>query len=194
MTLSGTGFPRIFDVDFSARPVYSSEHASRAGFGPGGGRAFIVHGEKNIPLSDLKEKILEVVDNVGVRELQLDDAFLEEFCELTGHDHSYWVRRNEIPAGFFMTLASPIITQVFLSFFLKHPNLVKGVIHTGSEIEMYRPIRLDRSPYGETLEMRHIEEKTGEKGKYLAVDLELVLKDSSGEKVAADLHRFFLRI
>ncbi len=150
--------------------------------------------EPGISLSELKEKIREVADGVGVRELPLEDEFLEEFCELTGHDYSHYLERNQIPTGFFMTFTSPIVTQVFLSFFLKHPKLIKGVIHTGSKVEISSPLRLDKRPYSEKLEVREIVEKSGAKGKYLAVDFQVILMDSSGQKAASDLHQFFLRI
>ncbi len=144
--------------------------------------------------ASFREKLDEVIGGVGEKELVLDLPFLEEYCKLTGHDLSLYRARDRVPLGFLMTFTGPIFSEMFIAFFTKHPGVIKGVIHTTSKVELFAPFRLGAGRFRESLAVRNIEEKAGRKGRYFAVDFEIVLVDGDGVKVASDVHQFFLKI
>jgi hypothetical protein len=129
-----------------------------------------------------------------VKELTLKEDFLKEYCRLTGHDYALYEEGGTAPAGFLMTFTDPIVSETFLKFFIKFPRVIKGTIHTSSKVEVLHPLKLSAKNYREKLLIRNIEEKTGSKGDYFAVDFEVVLMDGQGGKVATDAHQFFLRV
>jgi hypothetical protein len=141
-----------------------------------------------------REGLEEVVSDLGKKTLKMDPGKLETFCRLTGHDFEQWRERDEAPAGYLMTLTDPIVSEFFLGFFIRFPRTIKGVIYTTSTVEWLRPIRLSETEYRETLTLKSVEEKSGSKGDYFAVEFEVALTDGQGERVASDLHTFFLRV
>lgn len=139
-------------------------------------------------------KLQEVVDAIGVKTLPVDLDLLKEYCRLTGHDFARCQARDLLPTGFLMTFTSPIFSEMFLAFFVKLPKLIKGVIHTASQVEFFGPLRLGAGPYQEKLAIRNLEEKSGKKGNYWAVDFEVSLMDTEDRKIVSDVHQFFLRV
>ena len=144
--------------------------------------------------AEFGEKLGGVVDEMGVVELPLDLARLEEYCELTGHDFAACKERGEAPTGYLMTFMDPVISRMFYQLYVKHPKLIKGVIHTTSTLESLAPVRLDAGPFQETMEIASIEEKHGSKGDYFSVDFKVTLMDAQEEEVAIDVHKFFLKV
>lgn len=138
-------------------------------------------------------KLEEVAAGLRERELPVDRASIKRYCELTGHDFASCERRDRLPVGFFMTLTSPILTQVIFTFFSRFPGVINGFIHTSSSVKMFAPLRLSSRYYTENLLVRDIQKKAGRKGSYFAVDFEITLTDDRGAKVATDMHQFFLR-
>jgi hypothetical protein len=142
----------------------------------------------------LKKKLKEVIDDRGERKLRLEVDLLKEYCALTGYDYPLYQTRNLVPLGFLMTLTAPVFSEIILSFIAAFPNVIKGVIHTSSKVAIFSPLTLSSKYYHEKLEMRNVKEKVGRKGKYLVVDLELVLMNENDVTVASDLHQFFLKM
>jgi len=150
--------------------------------------------DKKISMDDFRRKLEDVINEIGVKELTLKEEFLKEYCRLTGHDYELYREKGEPPAGFLMTFTDPIVSEMFLKFFIKFPRVIKGVIHTSSKVEYYAPLSLDTKNYSENLLVKNVEQKAGGKGDYFAVDFEVALMDDQGGKVATDAHQFFLRV
>jgi hypothetical protein len=149
--------------------------------------------ENSVSLMVMREKLELAIKGIGVLDLPLDEARLSEFCRLTGHDYETYQKRGEAPVGFFMTFTDPVLSRMFLDFFLKNPKMIKGVIHTKSRIDFKKPIKPDGT-YTETIAVAGIKEKLGSKGRYFAVDFEINLMDGPGESVACDIHQYFLKV
>src|SRR4030042_1459818 len=128
-------------------------------------------------------KLQEVVDAIGVKTLPVDLDFLKEYCRLTGHDFARCQARDLLPTGFLMTFTTPIFSELFLAFFAKLPQLIKGVIHTTSQIEILSPLRLRAGPYQEKLTIGNLEAKRGKTGDYWAVDFEVSVMDAEDRKL-----------
>lgn len=147
-----------------------------------------------ISISSFEEKLGQVIDEIGVKDILLRDDYFKEFCELTGHDYSECICRDLAPPGFMMTLTGSTIGSMFLKFFTKFPTVIKGVIHSKSKVEYLAPIVLSAKNFKETIAIKNVEEKSGKKGEYFVVDFEVALMDESGSKLAIDFHQFFLRV
>jgi len=139
-------------------------------------------------------RLQEAADGIGVKILRVDLDLLQEYCRLTGHDFARCQARDLLPTGFFMTFTTPIISELFLSLFTRDPHLIKGVIHTASQVEFLGPLRLSAEPYREKLSIRTPEAKRGKKGDYWAVDFEVSLMDAEDRPLATDVHQFFMRV
>ncbi len=138
------------------------------------------------------EKLEGIVSSISSREFLIDVDFLKKFCELTGHDFADCQKRDLAPLGFFMTFTSPVLTEIILSVFVKYPDIIKGVIHSCSDLKLFGPFRLSSRLYQTDIKIVDIKEKKGKKNDYFAVDFEVNLHDDAGEKIATDLHQFFL--
>jgi len=141
-----------------------------------------------------REKLEGLLAGMPPKALPLDEAALEAFCRLTGHDWPAYRARGVIPPGFFMTLTTPIMSELFIKLFVAFPKLLKGVIHTASHVEIHDDFRLSAGPFSERLSLKQVEEKAGSKGNYFAADFEVVLLDAGGKILASDLHQFFMRV
>ncbi len=150
--------------------------------------------KKKISKDELWESLNDLIKRIGTIDLNADKDSLETFCELTNHDHSLYLERNLIPQGYLMTFTIPLFTQFFLMVAVDLiPEVIKGIIHTFSEIEYFGAFRMDQRYLGK-MEAKNIVEKRGTMGEYFAVDFEILVNNEKGEKVASDLHQFFLRI
>jgi hypothetical protein len=143
---------------------------------------------------EFAEKLQAVIAEMGVKTLRQDDDALNEYCRLTGHDPAVYRERDRLPVGYLLTFIDPIVTQIIVSFFIKFPGTIKGVIHSSSTVRVMKPLSISAREYKEEFALRNIEEKSGKKGKYLVTDFEVALMDAGGEQVASDLHQFFLKI
>lgn len=126
------------------------------------------------------------------KNLPIDIKLLQKYCELTGHDFEFYKSRNLIPLGFLMTLTTKLFTELFVLFFSRHRSVIKGVVHSSSKIELYRPFLLN-AEYRGTLAIKNIVEKIGKKGKFFVVDIEVCLWDQNNLKIIADRHQFFIK-
>ncbi len=142
----------------------------------------------------LEARLKEALDRVNGRDLVIDPEVLHSFCALTGYDYEHYRTRNFVPTGYLMTFTAPVVTEVFVGLYSNLSNLIKGIIHSRSRIEVLSPLTIDPSHYVVRIEAREIKEKQGKKGNYLVRDLDLILENTHGHKVASDLHQFFLRI
>jgi len=143
--------------------------------------------------NEFREKLMAAAAESGEHEVRSDPDFLNELCRVTGCDFSACKKRGTAPAGLFMTLSDPVVTDFFAKMFVKFPGLVKGVIHTRSVVDYNDSIRISGS-YKERLSVKRVEEKQGKKGRYMAVDFEVLVVDDSGRTAARDLHQFFIRV
>ncbi len=150
--------------------------------------------EKRISKESFQEKLNEAVAGVAEKKLDLNLRFLEEYCKFTDHDLSAYKSIDRVPLGFLMTFMGPSLTEMFFGLFSKHPNVLKGVIHTSSKVQVFAPLKMSAGRWRETLSVKNIEEKTGKKGNYFAVDFEMILTDDGGAKIASDVHQFFLKV
>ena len=144
--------------------------------------------------SSFQRHIREVLADVGERSVPLDPQVVQAYCELTGYDYALYSARDRVPPGFLMTFTASLFSEMFISFFVRFPDVIKGVIHTASKVELLGAFRLSCRQYQVRIEPRNIEEKAGKKGNYFAVDLEALVTDEDGGRVASDIHQFFLRI
>jgi len=140
------------------------------------------------------EKLQEIIDTIDTKRLDLDTALLQQYCSYTGYDYQLYQARDLVPVGFLMTFTSSVFSEMFLSLFAACSALIKGIIHTSSKVELFAPFSLSCKEYQTKLEIKKIEDKVGRKGEYLVIDLEVVVLDVHGVKVASDVHQFFLRI
>lgn len=149
--------------------------------------------EKNITAGDFRKLLEEIVREIGPLEVAVDRGEIETYCELTGHDFSMYIEANRAPQGYFMTLTAPLFSRFFTTAGARLiPKIVKGVIHTSSKVEYFRPFEIGRR-YLAKVEMGAVVEKSGNSGDYFAADIEFVVSDEKGQKVALDIHQFFLR-
>lgn len=124
---------------------------------------------------------------------------IKKFCECINEDDQIYLdpsyaesmgfAKPLVPLGYLPTLITPIIQKIFLS---KLPKLVKGIIHTTSEITHFKPIFVD-TDYISSIELENIEEKKGKKGAYVQTNFTITLKDTTGENIAIDKHMFFMK-
>ena len=147
-----------------------------------------------ITTSSFREKLEGLIEEMGPKRLELSKEYVREFCELTGHDYDEYRKRGDAPAGILMSFTDPMISGLFVNFFVKYPGAIKGVVHSTSKIDFLRPISLSQTGFEEKLAVGDIREKSGKKGNYLVVNIEMTLYDNLKRKVAVDLHTFFVRV
>ncbi len=149
---------------------------------------------EKISKDDLQESLGNLINKIGTKELSIEADSLKTFCVLTHHDYSFYLEKNLIPQGYLMTFTIPLFSQFFIMASVDLiPKVIKGVIHTFSKIEYFGPFRMDQKYFGK-MEMKNVVEKKGKMGEYFAVDFEILVSKGKGEKVASDLHQFFLKI
>jgi hypothetical protein len=144
--------------------------------------------------ADVFQNLLnEIMAGLPAKKLPVDMAKIAEFCRLTGHDFEQYRKKDLIPLGYLMTFTTPLINEAFMTFFTKHPSLIKGVVHSNSTIEVFHPFRLSHPFYMEELSVRQVLDKEGRRGKSFVTDFAVLLKNPEGETVLCDLHQFFLK-
>ncbi|MBC2716024.1 MAG: MaoC family dehydratase [Desulfobacteraceae bacterium] len=135
----------------------------------------------------------EAIKDIRLKKLPVNIKLLRKYCYLTGHDFKLYESRNLIPPGFLMTFTTRLFTELFILFFTKHSSVIKGLIHSSSKVELFRPFSLNVDYYQGILEVKNVKEKTGRKGKFFVVDIEVRLMDENNVKILSDLHQFFLK-
>ncbi|HUT52947.1 MAG TPA: hypothetical protein VM658_06120 [bacterium] len=150
-------------------------------------------GEEAISGERFQKELEALVAETGALELRVDHDALREYCRLTGHDYAACKARDRLPAGYLMTFIDPIVTRIMVAFFVKFPGTIKGVVHSSSRIEIFKPLTISARPYREEMRLANLERKSGKKGDYFVADFEVILLDADGERAATDLHQFFLK-
>ena len=150
--------------------------------------------ESKISIGEFTESAKALIGKIGPVEFAVDEGIIRAFCETTGHDFDNCKKNNFVPQGYLMTLTIPLITQFFIKAALDElKGVIKGVIHTNSIIQYYRPFPLAGKYIGH-MGLKSVVEKTGSLGNYYAADFEVVITDDKSEKLAGDIHQFFLRV
>jgi len=150
--------------------------------------------KEKISKDDFQKSLEDLINKIGIKELNVEKDSLKTFCELTHHNYSFYLEKNLIPQGYLMTFTIPLFTQFFITASVDLiPKVIKGVIHTFSKIEYFGPFRMDQKYFGK-IGVKNVVEKKGKMGEYFAVDFEILVSNEKGEKVASDVHQFFLRI
>lgn len=147
-----------------------------------------------ISIDEFTESAKALCGKISPMEFAVDEGVIRTFCETTGHDFEDCKKNNVIPQGYFMTLTIPLITRFFIEAALDElKGVIKGVIHTNSVVQYYRPLPLN-GKYTGHMGVKSVVEKTGSLGNYYAVDFEVVITDGKSEELASDIHQFFLRV
>jgi hypothetical protein len=151
-------------------------------------------------LSQVKDYIEEILATIMPKKVSAPLNKLKKYCDYiketnpiyfnVDHAKTMGYSKPLVPLGYFPTLITPIIQELFLT---KLPKLVKGIIHITSEIEHHEPMFADTT-YISTIELTDIFEKSGKKGEYFQTDFLISLTSENGEKIAIDRHSFFLKI
>ena len=147
-----------------------------------------------ITLPEFREKLDAALLDAGDKELVLKPQFLKDYCRLTGHDYAWYQSADIVPAGFLMTFTAPLISEVFIAFFARFPGVIKGVVHSSSQVAMHAPFCIGERVFRLKIDVDGIVEKAGKKGRHFVVDLEAALLKEDGAGVLTDMHQFFLRV
>ena len=150
-------------------------------------------------IKQVKEYVTNLINNIEPTPVSVKTPKLEKYCKYIGENNPiYWDKEHSklkgypsplVPSSYLPTLITPIINKIFLS---KLPLMVRGIIHTSSEITYIKPVFADTS-YITTIELEDISDKEGQKGSYIQTDFKVTLKDEKGEEIAVDRHMFFLK-
>lgn len=151
-------------------------------------------------LSQVKSYIEEILATIMPKKVSVPLNKLKKYCYYINETNPIYFNADHakkmghpgplVPLGYFPTLVTPVIQELFFS---KLPKLVKGIIHIMSEIEHHEPMFADTT-YISTIEFTNIFEKSGKKGEYFQTDFLISLTSENGEKIAIDRHSFFLKI
>lgn len=144
--------------------------------------------------SALKDTLETVIQQMGDKDLHLQPDVLKEYCQLTGHDFTFYQGRDRVPLGFLMTFTASLVSELFIAFLTQLADSVKGVVHSSSTIDVAAPFRISQESYRHAVRLAGITEKEGRKGTHFVVDLDLTLLQEDGVKVLTDVHQFFLRV
>ena len=145
------------------------------------------------------KSIKKILKEIKPKKVRVTREKIKKYCEFINEsnpiyfDDSY-AKSNSypkplIPISYFPTLITPIIQEIFIRGLAK---LVKGIIHTFSEIHHFKPLFIDTF-YTTTLKVTDIIKKRGKKGSYFQTNFVISLKDDEGEELAFDKHMFFLK-
>lgn len=150
-------------------------------------------------IKQVKEYVKNLLGNIKPTLVSVTSQKLEKYCKYIYEKNPiYWDKDYAIskgytnplvPPGYLPTLITPIINKIFLS---KLPLMVKGIIHTSSEITYLKPVFANIN-YITTITLEDISDKEGQKGSYIQTDFIVTLKNENGEDVAVDKHMFFLK-
>lgn len=142
----------------------------------------------------LATMIEAVLKDSGRKELLLDPKKVASFCRVTGHDYDWYQTRELVPAGFLMTFSAGHVTEVFVDFFTRFPEALKGVVHSSSRIRFQAPFCLSRRPLDHHIRLNTVLEKEGRKGLHFVSEFDLDLLEQDGTRILIDRHQFFMRV
>lgn len=154
-------------------------------------------------LDALRNKMDEAISRMDRREIVVRNEAIRAFCEILGEKNPVYfdpeaARRAghdkiPLPPSYLLTLITPLSHDLFTTGI--GPllgSLVRGVVHTSSEVEFLRTLYCD-TPYRMTLEFGGLVRKTGKMGRYLVGTFPHKVFDLEGRLMAVDRHVFFLR-
>nr|MDO8077238.1 MaoC family dehydratase [Candidatus Freyarchaeota archaeon] len=155
-------------------------------------------------LRRLRHLIDSVLEEVGSKRIRPDAASVRRFCELIGEDNPVYFDDDAarklgypgalVPQSYLLTLLSPPVEELFIVGAEKlFSGLVRGVIHTESEVVYLKPLLVGES-YVLRLESESLREKRGRKGDYYVWVLRAIVSSEAGEEMAYDRHTFFMKI
>lgn len=155
---------------------------------------------ENDALTKVKIAIEEILKGIKPKKITATREKIARFCEFINESNPLYLdypyaqsmgySKPLVPVSYFPTLITPIIQELFIRGGAK---LAKGIIHTFSEIQHFKPIFVE-TPYMTTIDLIDISEKEGKKGSYFETNFLISLKDENKEEIAIDKHMFFLKI
>jgi len=150
-------------------------------------------------VTQIRDFIKDMLETIKPIKVVAKSEKIKKYCSMINETNPIYLEQSYakskgypkplVPLGYLPTLITPIIQKLFLS---ELPKLVKGIIHTTSEIKHFRPIFVD-TDYITNMKFENISEKTGSKGTYIQTDFIITLKDKNGEQIAIDKHMFFMK-
>jgi hypothetical protein len=147
------------------------------------------------PLIILLEKMDGFLQAMNPIKINLQEKKIAKFYEIMGGLGKQIFKADQIISPeYIMTLLAPYATKVFMKIIeIKDlPFKIKGVIHTQSEINYYKPLYYGN--YDLISRMEGLQKKRGKMGEYLVFTFRMSLFNEKEEEVANDIHQFFLRI
>ncbi len=155
-------------------------------------------------LKKLQSIIDEIFGEIGSKTVKTDVLTIKQYCETIWENNpiyfdiqaakNFGYRATPIPQSYLLTLFVPVVNEFFIKGFEKlFTGLIRGVIHTESEVVYYKPLFAGES-YVLHLESESLEKKMGKKGEYYVWTFRAVVTDEKEEELAYDRHTFFLKI
>lgn len=155
-------------------------------------------------LKKLQSIIDEILSEIGSKTVNTDVDTIKQYCETIWENNpiyfdiqaakNFGYRATLIPQSYLLTLFVPIVREFFIKGFERlFTGLIRGVIHTESEVVYYKPLFAGEN-YVLHLESESLEKKKGKKGEYYVWTFRAVVTDEKEEELAYDRHTFFLKI
>ena len=158
---------------------------------------------RDVKLDDLRAKMEEAISRMDPKEIRVRPETVRAFCGIVEERNPVYFDLQEaekaghekipIPESYLLTLITPLSHDLFTTGI--GPllgSLVKGIIHTSSEIEFLGPLYCD-TPYRLELEFAGLVRKQGKMGAYFVGTFPHRVLDARNELLAVDRHVFFLR-
>jgi len=145
------------------------------------------------PLIILLEKIDGFMQGMNPVKINLQERKAAKFYEIIGRRDTQSQAEQTISPEYLMTLLAPYATKVLIKILeIELPYKIRGVIHTQSEINYFKPIHFGNYDLFSRLES--LQKKKGKTGNYLVFTFRMTLFNEGQEEMANDIHQFFLRI
>ena len=158
-----------------------------------------------IIIRDFHKTLLNIIDDFGLKEININENEIAEFCNLINDNNLIYLdddSANEaglegkiLPPGYFMNLTTKFIYEIFIKGGpdLFASKIIKGLIHTKSDVEFFKPILMNKK-YKIKIELSEPIKKEGAKGTYYSIIFQISLLDNEFNVYAVDNHDFFFPI
>ena len=155
-------------------------------------------------VEELKRFLKKNIEEIGTYEFQPDEDEITKFCELIGDNNLIYLNDKVaieagfegkiIPASYITSLTNPMVQLILTKDGPQlFSRLVKAFIHVGSEIELLKPMIMNKK-HRINVELSEPIKKSGKKGVYYNIMIKLAVLDEYNTTCVIDNHDCFFKL
>jgi hypothetical protein len=143
-----------------------------------------------------KKRLSDMKEEIGTREYNFKEKDIDKFCELISDTNPIYLNKDLgkiIPPSYIMNMTNVVFQQFFIKIGLDFFDKIMGVIHTRSDVNIFKPMPMS-TKYRVKFDYEEPKEISGKMGNYFSVMFVITIMDAQNSVYAVDNHEFFFKM